>query len=96
MMLPSKAKVGDTMHFVFPTGTANAISGFDVTVNGKRIQDPEVVMKRAPGGNTANLVYNVAEPGIYQFVITPIRQDGAKGEPRLHTIEVATDLLGSA
>ena len=88
VMLPSRAKVGDTIHFSFPNPAGKVISAFDVTINGKRVKDPEIVTTRAPKGGTANFVFHVKEPGIYQFVIAPISDGGARGEPRMNTLEV--------
>ena len=89
IMLPSKAKVGDTIHFVFPHKRPSGppISAFEVTVNGKKIDQPEISSTRATGGGSTNFVFKILEPGTYHFQITPIL-DGTKGEPRLSTLEV--------
>ena len=88
IMLPSKAKVGDTIHFHFPKSPDIDISSFEVTINGQRISDPEVLASRAKSKEATIFVYRVAQPGIYQFRITPIGQKGERGEPRLNTLEV--------
>jgi hypothetical protein len=87
--LPSKAKVGDTLHFAFPHKRLSgpAISAFEVTVNGKRIDSPEILNTRALAGGSTNFVFKISEPGTYQFQITPI-VEGTRGEPRLNTLEV--------
>jgi hypothetical protein len=89
IMLPSKAKVGDTIHFAFPQKGLSGppISGFEVTVNGKKIDSPEIVSTKALAGGSMNFVYKIHEAGIYQFQITPI-VDGTKGAPRWNTLEV--------
>jgi hypothetical protein len=88
-MLPSVAKVGDTIHFAFPhkRASGNAISGFEVAINGKRIENPEIVVTRALTGEAANFVFRAKEPGIYQFEVTPITE-GGHGQPRRNTLEV--------
>jgi hypothetical protein len=88
-MLPSTAKVGDTIHFAFPhkRSSETTISGFEVAINGRKVANPEMVMTRALGGEAANFVFSVKEPGIYQFEVTPIA-GGTKGQPRLNTVEV--------
>jgi hypothetical protein len=88
-MLPSTAKVGDTIYFAFPhkRSSGSAISGFEVAINGRRVQDPEMVMTRGLGGEAANFVYRAQEPGIYQFEVIPIAGD-EKGQPRRNTVEV--------
>jgi hypothetical protein len=89
-MLPSTAEVGDTVHFAFRHSPfwGKTISGFDVTINGRKIAKPEVVVTRPKaGGGAANFVFRANEPGTYQFEITPI-VEGKKGEPRLDTLEV--------
>jgi hypothetical protein len=89
-MLPSTARVGDTIHFAFKHNplSGTAISGFEVTINGRKIDNPEVVMTRATvGGAAANFVFRASEPGTYQFEVTPIVA-GKKGQPRLNTLEV--------
>jgi hypothetical protein len=89
-MLPSTARVGDTIHFAFPHNrlSGSPISGFEVIINGTKIENPEVVMTRvAVGGGAANFVFRANEPGIYQFEITPIVA-GKKGQPRFNTLEV--------
>ena len=88
-MLPSTAKVGDTIHFAFPhkRSSESTISGFEVAINGRKIDNPEIVMTRVPRGEAANFVFSVKEPGIYQFEVTPITA-GPKSRPRLNTVEV--------
>ena len=89
-MLPSIAKVGDTIHFAFPHNSLSRtpISGFEVTINGRKIDKPEVVMTRvAVGGGAANFVFRANEPGTYQFEIAPI-VEGKKGQSRFNTLEV--------
>jgi hypothetical protein len=89
IMLPSKAKVGDTIHFNFPNSRlpGMTISAFQVAINGKKIDEPEILTTRAAGGGSSNFVFKACEPGTYQFEITPIR-GGEKGERRLNTLEV--------
>jgi hypothetical protein len=91
-MLPSLAKVGDTIHFSFPRDrlAGKPISAFEVVVNGKKIDQPEVLITRAGRGGTesANFVFNVTEPGVFQFEITPIA-GGEKRPARLNTLEVS-------
>jgi hypothetical protein len=96
IMLPSRAKVGDTVHFSFPHSPGKLISAFDVTINGKRVKDPEIVTNRAQNGGTANFVFHVREPGIYHFEIAPITEGGGRGEPRMNTLEVAAPSIGGA
>jgi hypothetical protein len=87
-MLPSKAKVGDTIHFAFPNRRPGPpISAFEVTVNGKQIDRPEMLSTKALSGGSTVFVFKIVEPGTFQFQITPII-DGMKGEPRLNTLEV--------
>jgi hypothetical protein len=88
-MLPSTAKVGDTIHFAFPCNRTQraAISGFEVTINGRRVVKPEILMTTGHGGQAANFVYYAKEPGVYQFEVTPIGGD-EKGQPRRNTLEV--------
>jgi len=88
-MLPSKAKVGDTIHFAFPNKRPSGppISAFEVTVNGKKIDRPEILSTKGLAGGSTVFVFKIVEPGIFQFQITPII-DGMKGEPRLNTLEV--------
>jgi hypothetical protein len=90
-MLPSNSRVGDTIHFAFPESqTAGArVSGFEVTINGKKVDSPEIVMTRAGRGgtNSANYVFRATEPGFFHFHITPVA-GGEKLEPRLNTVEV--------
>src|SRR5262245_29014580 len=88
IMLPSRAEVGDKVHFSFPNAPGKVISGFEVTINGKRVADPEIVKSGARDTGTANFVFHVKEPGIYHFEIAPIINGGARGEPRLNTLEV--------
>jgi len=89
IMLPSKAKVGDTIHFTFPNSriAGMAISAFQVAINGKKIDKPEILTTRAAGGGSCNFVFRVNEPGIYQFEITPIVGE-EKGVQRFNTLEV--------
>jgi hypothetical protein len=94
IMLPSRAKVGDTIHFSFPNAPGKLISAFEVTINGKRVKDPEIVTTRAPDGGRANFVFHVKEPGIYQFEIAPISDDGTRGQPRMNTLEVLAQSVG--
>jgi hypothetical protein len=94
-MLPSTAKVGDTIHFAFPhkPSSETSISAFEVTLNGRKIDNPETVITSGTrgtswiGGQAANFVFSVKEPGIYQFEIRPII-GREKGQPRLNTVEV--------
>ena len=86
IMLPSKAKVGDTMHFSFASRPGQTISGFEVVINGQKVRNAEFTRNRGKGG--ANYIYNVTAPGIYQFQITPIGPSGERDEPRLNTLEV--------
>jgi hypothetical protein len=85
-MLPSKARVGDTIHFSFPNASLKGkrITAFEVIVNGKKVSNPE--MKMTSGGATS-FVFQATTPGTYQFQITPLL-DGQPGEPRLNTLEV--------
>jgi hypothetical protein len=92
-MLPSRAAVGDTIHFTFPKTPGQVITGFQVTINGKKVRDPEMVIRRSKTGDAAVFVFQVTEPGIYQFVITPIIEGSEKGEPRLNTLEVPPQSL---
>jgi hypothetical protein len=94
-MLPSRATIGDVIHFAFPHLTGRVVTGFQVMINGKRVKAPEIVTSRSKSGGTAIFVFRVSKPGIYQFVITPIDQAGVKGEPRLNTVEVPEQSLGS-
>jgi hypothetical protein len=89
-MLPSAARVGDTIHFAFPHNrlSGTPISGFQVTINGRKIAKPEIVMTSVKlGGGAANFVFRANEPGTYQFEIAPI-VGGKKGHSRLNTLEV--------
>ena|SRR5258708_6003195 len=94
MMLPSKAKVGDTIHFVFPNPRPAGvkISAFEVTINGKKIDNPETVTTRVVGGGSTNFVFKVSASGTYQLEITPIIE-GKRGEPRLNTLEVENSMI---
>jgi len=89
-MLPSKARVGDTIHFAFPKEPGKLVSGFEVMINGQKIAEPEILVSRAKSKEGTIFVYQVREPGIYQFRITPIGEDGERGEPRMNTLEVTT------
>ena len=86
IMLPSKAIVGDIIHFSFAARPGQTISGFEVVINGKKVCNAEFTLNRAKGG--ANYIYNVTAPGIYQFQITPVGASGEREEPRLNTLEV--------
>ena len=88
-MLPSKARVGDTIHFSFPQATLKGtrITAFEVLVNGKKVGNPEMKITSGMGGGTTSFVFQATTPGTYQFEITPLI-DGQRGEPRLHTLEV--------
>jgi hypothetical protein len=88
IMLPSKARVGDTIHFSFPNGPGKVIASFEVTINGQKVKDPEVMKTRGHPGNSAIFVFRAEQPGIHQFVITPIGQEGERGDPRMNTLEV--------
>lgn len=92
-MLPSKAKVGDVVHFAFPPVGGKAVTGFEVTINGRKVDNPQMLTQRAPGGSIANFVYHVRQPGTFHVSITPIGPDGDKWERRLHTLEVTTDVV---
>jgi hypothetical protein len=93
IMLPSRAKVGDTIHFAFPNVPGRAVSAFEVTINGKKFKDPAVLTTRTPNGGTANFVFKVEETGIYHFEIAPIDAAGQRAEPRLNTLEVAAQSI---
>ena len=88
-MLPSKARVGDTIHFSFPQATLKGtrITAFEVLVNGKKVGNPEMKITSGMGGGTTSFVFQATTPGTYQFEITPLIE-GQHGEPRLHTLEV--------
>jgi hypothetical protein len=88
-MLPSKARVGDTIHFSFPHGglKGRSITAFEVIVNGKKIGNPEMKTTSVMSGGATNFVFQATAPGTYQFDITPII-DGERGERRLNTLEV--------
>ena len=88
-MLPSKARVGDTIHFSFPHPNLKGkrITAFEVIVNGKKISNPEMKMTGAISGGATSFVFHATTAGIYQFEITPLI-DGQPGEPRLNTLEV--------
>ena len=88
IMLPSRAKVGDTIHFAFPNIPGKVVSAFEVTINGKKIKDPALVTTRASGGGAANFVFRVEEAGTFHFQIAPINEAGEKGDARLNTLEV--------
>jgi len=90
IMLPSKARVGDTIHFAFPKAPGKVVTGFEVTINGQKMAEPEILASRAQSKEATIFVYRVTEPGTYQFKITPIGQEGERGEPRLNTLEVTT------
>lgn len=94
-MLPSRAKVGDTIHFAFLNVGGKTITGFQVTINGESVSEPETALTHALEGGAANFVFRVKEPGTYQFVITPISEAGEHGQPRLNTLEVATQFAAS-
>ena len=88
-MLPSKARVGDTIHFSFPHASLKGkrITAFEVLVNGKKVGNPEMKITSGMGGGTTSFVFQATTPGTYQFEITPLIE-GQHGEPRLHTLEV--------
>ena len=90
-MLPSNARVGDTIHFAFPERRTSGerVSDFEVTINGQKVDSPEILMTRAGRGgtNAANYVFRATEPGVFHFHITPVA-GGEKLEPRLSTLEV--------
>jgi hypothetical protein len=89
-MLPSAARVGDTIHFAFPHNRLpkTPISGFEVTINGRKLAKPEIVMTAVSlGGGAANFVFRANEPGTFQFKIAPI-VGGKKGHSRINTLEV--------
>ena len=88
-MLPSKARVGDTIHFSFPHANCKGktITAFEVIVNGKRIGNPEMKTTSVMSGGATNFVFRATAPGTYHFDITPII-DGERGERRLNTLEV--------
>ena len=87
-MLPSKAKVGDTIHFSFPhvRYKGKSITAFQVIINGNKISNPEMVSTRASGGATS-FVFKAATPGTHHFEITALI-DGQECERRLNTLEV--------
>jgi len=87
IMLPSKANVGDIIHFSFAVRPGQTISGFEVMINGQKVRNAEFTLNRAKNGG-ANYIYNVTAPGIYQFQITPIGPAGERAEPRWNTLEV--------
>jgi hypothetical protein len=88
-MLPSKARVGDTVHFSFPHASLKGkkITAFEVVVNGKKVSNPEMKLSSAMSGAATSFVFQATTPGTYQFQITPLL-DGQPGEPRLNTLEV--------
>lgn len=87
-MLPSKAKVGDTIHFTFPhANKEKTITGFEVIVNGKPINNPEMKKTAPMAGSATSFVYQVIAPGTYHFDIRSII-DGEPGARRLSTLEV--------
>jgi hypothetical protein len=88
-MLPSKARVGDTIHFSFPHASLRGkrITAFEVIVNGKKINNPEMKTASGMSGGATNFVFQATAPGTYQFDITPII-DGQRGERRLNTLEI--------
>jgi hypothetical protein len=88
-MLPSKAKVGDTVHFSFPHGCLKGkkVTAFEVIVNGKKISNPEMKMTSAMSGAATSFVFHATTAGTFQFEIMPLI-DGEPGEPRLNTLEV--------
>jgi len=61
-MLPSKARVGDTIHFSFPHANCKGktITAFEVIVNGKRIANPEKKMTSAVTGGATSFVFQAA------------------------------------
>ena len=88
-ILPSKARVGDTIHFSFPHANrkGKTIRAFEVIVNGKRIANPEMKRTSNMTGGATSFVFQATAPGTYHFDITPII-DGERGERRLNTLEV--------
>jgi hypothetical protein len=88
-MFPSKAKVGDTIHFSFPHDRfkGEIITAFDVVINGKKVADPELVKANAKGKGSTSFIFKADSPGIYHFEIVPIT-GGERGERRLNTLEV--------
>jgi hypothetical protein len=74
-MLPSKARVGDTIHFSFPHASlrGKSITAFEVIVNGKKISNPEMKTTSVMNGGVTNFVFQATAPGTYQFDITPRR-----------------------
>jgi plastocyanin len=87
-MLPSKARVGDTIHFTFPHSVkGKKITAFEVMVNGRKISNPEIKMTNAMSGGAISFVFQATAAGTYQFEITPLI-DEQRGEPRLNTLEV--------
>ena len=89
IMLPSKPRVGDTIHFAFPNSRNKIITAFEVTINGKKVENPAIVTNRAPNAGTSNYVHKVQNPGHYHFIITPVLESGERGEPRFNTLEVS-------
>jgi hypothetical protein len=88
-MLPSKARVGDTIHFSFPHANVpgKRITAFEVIVNGKKIQNPEIKLASAKGGSATSFVFQATAAGTHHFEITPLI-DGQRGERRLNTLEI--------
>jgi hypothetical protein len=88
-MLPSRARVGDTIHFSFPHPNLKGkrITAFEVIINGEKISNPEMKMTGAISGGATSYVFQAISAGIFQFEITPLL-DGERGETRLNTLEV--------
>jgi hypothetical protein len=88
-MFPSKARVGDTVHFSFAHDRfkGQIITAFDVVINGKKIADPELVKANAKGKGSTSFVFKADAPGTYHFEIVPISGED-RGERRLSTLEV--------
>jgi hypothetical protein len=55
-MLPSKARVGDTIHFSFPHASLKGkrITALEVFVNGKKVGNPEMKTTSGMGGGATN------------------------------------------
>ena len=67
-MLPSKARVGDTVHFSFPFTNLKGgkrITGFEVFVNGKKISNPEMKMTGAMSGGATSFVFQATTAGTF-------------------------------
>jgi hypothetical protein len=66
-MLPSKARVGDTVHFSFPHACLKGkrITAFEVIVNGKKISNPEMKMTGAMSGGATSFVFQATTAGTF-------------------------------